>query len=336
MALTPRDQRHQYLRFEGLEYTDADIADFEMRLGKIYSREVHRVLVLDFESLPAEMAEGLTGRMLIEHRDARGQSVFTSHAWRRLFEVRGPLVFELIMEFFIGEVILDIDVADTLQFQLGRVKCRMSWRQVILALGLYTTEEMQTAGFGLYWTESARQIFNKGDLSAYWRGISFEGGFLGTPPSYTFIMDLMLRLCHRLIACSIAGRSQAPKKIYEELVDTWSWVAPGPERQPDVTAGALVDAEGALDINEARVEEEVHEIRGALGEQREVIDAMARDLSRFTVWATGGISQLLDSVGATYVWHFETHVPYQRCRVRQRTGDASNSAAPLNEDQPDP
>ncbi|GKF81544.1 hypothetical protein Tco_0240146, partial [Tanacetum coccineum] len=139
MALTPRDQRHQYLRFEGLEYTDADITDFEMRLGKIYSREVHRVLVLDFESLPAKMAKGLTGRMLIKHRDARGQSVFTSHAWRRLFEV-----------FFNGEVILDIDVADTLQFQLGRVKHRMSWRQVILALGLYTTEEMQTAGFGLY------------------------------------------------------------------------------------------------------------------------------------------------------------------------------------------
>nr|GEU48464.1 hypothetical protein [Tanacetum cinerariifolium] len=34
MALPPRDQRHPYLRFEGLEYTDADIADFEERLGK--------------------------------------------------------------------------------------------------------------------------------------------------------------------------------------------------------------------------------------------------------------------------------------------------------------
>ncbi|GKD11428.1 hypothetical protein Tco_1191113 [Tanacetum coccineum] len=39
MALPPRNQRHQYLRFEGLQYTDADITDFEMRLGKIYSRE---------------------------------------------------------------------------------------------------------------------------------------------------------------------------------------------------------------------------------------------------------------------------------------------------------
>ncbi|GJW91904.1 hypothetical protein Tco_0169457 [Tanacetum coccineum] len=74
MALPPRDQRHQYLRFEGLQYVDADIADFETRLGKIYSREVHRVLVFDFESLIAEMAEGLTCRMLMDHRDAQGQS----------------------------------------------------------------------------------------------------------------------------------------------------------------------------------------------------------------------------------------------------------------------
>ncbi|GKC19250.1 hypothetical protein Tco_1021400, partial [Tanacetum coccineum] len=41
MALPPRDQRHQYLRFEGLEYTNADIADFEERFGKIYGRGIY-------------------------------------------------------------------------------------------------------------------------------------------------------------------------------------------------------------------------------------------------------------------------------------------------------
>ncbi|GKA47315.1 hypothetical protein Tco_0740198 [Tanacetum coccineum] len=87
MALPPRDQRHQYLRYEGLQYTDADIADFEMRLARIYKREVHRI------------------------------------------------------------------------------------------------------------------------------GISSVGDFLGTAPSYTAIQDPILRLCHRLIACSIAGRSQAPEKV---------------------------------------------------------------------------------------------------------------------------
>ncbi|GKE51885.1 hypothetical protein Tco_1487041 [Tanacetum coccineum] len=110
MALLPRDKRHQYLRFEG----------FEERLGRIYSRGIHRMLVLDFESLPAMISEGLTSRMLMEHRDDQGQIVFTSHAWRRLFEVRSPLVFKLIMEFFstlkFSEAIVDTDVVDTLQF----------------------------------------------------------------------------------------------------------------------------------------------------------------------------------------------------------------------------
>ncbi|GKD78752.1 hypothetical protein Tco_1341373, partial [Tanacetum coccineum] len=74
-------------------------------------------------------------------------------------------------------------------------------------------EEIETVRFGLYWAESARKIFDKGDLSAYWRGISFEGDFLGAPPFYTHIRDPMLRLCHRLIVCSIVGRSQAPGKV---------------------------------------------------------------------------------------------------------------------------
>nr|GEU31414.1 hypothetical protein [Tanacetum cinerariifolium] len=126
------------------------------------------------------IAEGVSARMLMKHRDAQGQSVFTSRAWRRLFDIRGALVHELILEFFST-------------FRFG--------------------EEMQIASFGLYWTESARRNPDKGDLRDYWIGIASAGDFLGTALSYTFIMDPMLRLCHRLIACSIAGRSQAPKKV---------------------------------------------------------------------------------------------------------------------------
>ncbi|GJU55996.1 hypothetical protein Tco_1229710 [Tanacetum coccineum] len=217
MALPPREQRHRFLRNEGLEYPDTDIVNFKGRLARIHRREVHRVPVFDFGGLPDLMAEGLSGRMLMEHRDEAGVSVFTSRAWRRMFDIRGPLVHELILEFFstfrFGQAILDLDTPGTLQFQLGRARRRMSWRQFILALGLHTEEEMQTAGFGVYWAESARQIPDKGDLRDYWMGISSAGDFLGTAPSYTLIRDPILRLCHRLIACSIAGRSQAPEKV---------------------------------------------------------------------------------------------------------------------------
>ncbi|GJU99890.1 hypothetical protein Tco_1329161 [Tanacetum coccineum] len=72
---------------------------------------------------------------------------------------------------------------------------------------------MQTVGFGAYWVDNARLIPDKGDMRDYWIGISSAGDFLGTTPSYTSIQDPILRLCHKLIACSIAGRSQAPEKV---------------------------------------------------------------------------------------------------------------------------
>ncbi|GKC83791.1 hypothetical protein Tco_1139508 [Tanacetum coccineum] len=189
MALPPHDQRHQYLRYEGLYYTDADIVDFEARLAKIYMREVHRVQVFDIGGLPDLMVDGLSARMLMEHRDAQGAN-------------------------------------------------------------------------------SAKQIPNKGDLRDYWIRISFAGDFLGIAPSYTAIRDPILRLCHRLIACSIARRSHASEKvtvtdlfylggmdvgsvnIFMDIDDTWAWVAMGPERQLDAAVGALRVAQDAPAIDE--------------------------------------------------------------------------------------
>ncbi|GJX13076.1 hypothetical protein Tco_0204834 [Tanacetum coccineum] len=129
--------------------------------------------------------------------------------------------------------------------------------------------------------------------------------FLGPPPSYTLIRDPVFRLCHQMMAHSIAGRSQAHEKaqylrrfsagrksrahifggqfvarlaahfgllttdilggltvivpklpiidmgelvrlwICMEVDDTWAWVAMGPERQLDAAASAPVVAEDA-------------------------------------------------------------------------------------------
>ncbi|GJV57606.1 hypothetical protein Tco_1458611 [Tanacetum coccineum] len=70
------------------------------------------------------MAEGLSSRMLMEHKDAQGHGVFTSRAWRRLFEIKGPLVHELILEFFstfrFGEAVLDLDMAGALEISSAR------------------------------------------------------------------------------------------------------------------------------------------------------------------------------------------------------------------------
>ncbi|GJZ60205.1 hypothetical protein Tco_0616021 [Tanacetum coccineum] len=189
---------------------------------------------------------------------------------------------------------------------------------------------MESPGFARYWSESERIIPGKGDLHDYWRDILTDGDFLGPPPSYTLIRDPVLRLCHRMMAHSIAGRSQAPEKVtvtalfYLRGLDVGlvnipyllarylkrfaareragriflAWVAMEPERQPDAAAGAPADVGDPPIVNEgnqavlapvqgpqqpppppapartmpqrmARLEEDVHEIRGALTEQCE-------------------------------------------------------------------
>ncbi|GJR93160.1 hypothetical protein Tco_0265334 [Tanacetum coccineum] len=72
MALPPLEQRHGFLRYEGLEYTDSDIADFESRLERIYTQEIHRVQVVDFQGMPELLRDGLFARMAMEHRDEAG------------------------------------------------------------------------------------------------------------------------------------------------------------------------------------------------------------------------------------------------------------------------
>ncbi|GKE85323.1 hypothetical protein Tco_1559065 [Tanacetum coccineum] len=159
--LPPREQRNRFLRYESLEYTYSDIADFESRLERIYTHKIHKVQVVDFLCMPDLLRDSLFARMAIEHRDEAGVVVFTSQSWRRLFDTRGPLIWELILEFLstlrFGEVLLDMDAPHTFQFQLGGVRRRLSWRHFIQALGLHTREEMESLGFSRYWSETGRK-----------------------------------------------------------------------------------------------------------------------------------------------------------------------------------
>ncbi|GKB48955.1 hypothetical protein Tco_0899708, partial [Tanacetum coccineum] len=299
--------------------------------------------VFDFGGLLDLMAEGLSGRMLMEHRDAQG-------------------------------AILDLDMPRALQFQLGGFK----------------------------------------------RRISSAGDFLGTSPSYTVIQDPILRLCHRLITCSIAGRSQAPEKVTmtdlfylrgmdidsvnvlyllsrylrlfaagrksgahisrgefvaylvehfglptTEILGGLTVISPelliiDMAKQPDAAAGAPRVAQDAPVIDEggqadpapvhappppaaartmpqrmARLEEDVHKIRGALTEQHEVIDAMARDFSRFCTWTTTSLTRMMDRAGVKFTSYSQTPREYTR-HVRRRTDGASTSTAQQGPHQPDP
>ncbi|GKB32458.1 hypothetical protein Tco_0871859 [Tanacetum coccineum] len=294
--LPPRAQRHLRLRYQVEGYTKDIVHDFEQRLDMIFGTQVNRVHMLDFARLTEEMGQTLADRMRMVYTGAEGQVLFTSHAWRRLFEIRGLLVREFILEFF--------------------------------STCLHIADEMAEDGFEAYWLGSARVIPDKGDLRDHRTKISSDKDFLGPDPSYTFIRDPVRRLCHMLISYNISGRGQTPEKgrksearmskgyfighlaehfglVSDEglmglSVIAHAWVAPGLERQPIVVAGAPEVAEGALDVDEgaqailvpvqapqpppsaastrtmeqrlSRLEEEVHSLRGDMGEQRELLD----------------------------------------------------------------
>ncbi|GJY98979.1 hypothetical protein Tco_0516409 [Tanacetum coccineum] len=244
MALPPKDQRHQFLRFEELQYTDADIPDFEMRLGKIYRREVHRVQVFDFRGLTELMDEGLRGRMLIEHMDTQGQ-------------------------------------------------------------------------------------------------IS--------------VKDPMLKLCHMLIACSIAERSQELKKgamisegqfvarlikhfgllTEERLKGLTVIVRDLPVIDMVVVAGALeaveyapVADEGAPAIlTPVQAPQPPHPIAEP---SRTMAQSMACGFSRFSTWIVVGLSQMMSQDKVRYTSYADFQIPYVR-HTRRKTDGASTSTAQQDE-----
>nr|GEW53126.1 hypothetical protein [Tanacetum cinerariifolium] len=130
MALPPREKRYLWLRYQVKGYTKEIVQDFKLRLGMIFSRRVNRVHVLDFAGMTKEMGKTLDNRMRMVYTGAEGHVLFNSHAWGRLLEIRALLVRKFILEFFstyrISDTELGLDVADTLCFQLGEARRRMT------------------------------------------------------------------------------------------------------------------------------------------------------------------------------------------------------------------
>ncbi|GJW05151.1 hypothetical protein Tco_1564007, partial [Tanacetum coccineum] len=238
--LPPRDQRHLWLRYQVEGYNEEIVHDFEQRLEMIFGRQ--------------DLAE----RMRMVYTGDDGQEVFVSHAWRRLFGIRAPLVQEFILKFFSTCRIryeMGLDVAGTLCFQLGE------------------------DGFKAYWLGSERLILDKGDLSDYWVKISSGRDFLrGQTPEKVTATDLFY-LCSmdrgvanipymlaqylfkhaegrksgaRLSRGHFIGRLAHHFGLVSDdaLRGLYVVAPPGPERQQVVAAGAPGAAEDAPAVDE--------------------------------------------------------------------------------------
>ncbi|GKA31032.1 hypothetical protein Tco_0717337 [Tanacetum coccineum] len=82
MALPPRDQRHQYLRFEGLEYTDANITDFEDRFD--YDSQIRDKYFVEYTGIKVQHFIDT----LLQHLGNVKKSVAERIRHQRQYEIR--------------------------------------------------------------------------------------------------------------------------------------------------------------------------------------------------------------------------------------------------------
>ncbi|GJS95776.1 hypothetical protein Tco_0802744 [Tanacetum coccineum] len=268
-----------------------------------------RVQVLDFDGMPELMRDVLYAMMLMEHRDDD-------------------------------------------RVMLGGAKRHMSWREFILAMGLHTGEEMKSLGFARMMAHSIvgrSQAPKKVTVTNlfYLRGLDVRS---------VNISYLLARYLRRFAARRkreafisygqfIARLAEHFRLLTEERLQGLMVTAPAhpiidmAELEVDVggVAKEVLVAPGGGDKDEeipqampppprtqgeriAQLEEEVHGMEEVLQGQREVLDSMSRNFSRFTTWTVTSLSRMMDRAGVTYTRYFESPVEYQRRNVRSKTG----------------
>ncbi|GKE24716.1 hypothetical protein Tco_1436228 [Tanacetum coccineum] len=209
------------------------------------------------------MRQDLAVRLRMVYDGGDGQQTFVSHAWRRLFGIRGG------------------------------VRRSMTWRQFILALGLHSEEEMAQAGGGPLLCSHQRpcnEAMPQDDcMHHFWPWSGAEEGHRHAKRRKSRARLSRGYFIGRLAKHFGLADEDAPYAAEGAQADPTPAQAPPPPPPPRTPSQRI-----------ARLEEEMHEIRGALDGQRKVIDTIAGDLSRFTAWAADGISHLLDAAGASY------------------------------------
>ncbi|GKD36998.1 hypothetical protein Tco_1257205 [Tanacetum coccineum] len=164
----------------------------------------------------------------------------------------------------INDTELGLDVADTLCFQLGGARRRMTWREFILALKLHTTKEMAEVGFEAYWLISysisgrgqvpkkvaATDLFYLRSMDQGTANVPYllaqylfrhaqgrksrarmsDGYFIGRLAEHIGLVSDEGLMGLSVIACmlSVINLDELVKlNICVRLGDTWAWVAPG-------------------------------------------------------------------------------------------------------------
>jgi hypothetical protein len=99
MAAVPR---HRFLRFDHDTYSVEQRLEYESRYLRLRDKAIFMPSSCDFSVFNqidnGEAAAEIDEFMAMRYENGRNR--FTSSVWRRLFEIRGIFIMELIQEFF--------------------------------------------------------------------------------------------------------------------------------------------------------------------------------------------------------------------------------------------
>ncbi|KAL8224280.1 hypothetical protein R6Q57_019755 [Mikania cordata] len=137
--------------------------------------------------------------------------------WVRVLACDWPRYKELTMEFHSTFMYDDseFDSLDAISFSLGRQVYEMTIPQFAVVSGFYTEEEVMSPRF----VSSLRGATKKNrdfcisdvDLSEFWATIADSP--LSTSMLESGIRDPILRYVHRVLACTVVGRSSGEEKV---------------------------------------------------------------------------------------------------------------------------
>nr|GEU44588.1 hypothetical protein [Tanacetum cinerariifolium] len=299
-------------RYKGLQYTDADIADLETTLARIYMKEI-----LDKGDL----------RDYLIRISSAGDFLGTTPSYTSIRDPILRLCHRLIACSIDGRSQAPKKVTVTDLFYLRGLDVGSVNIPYLLARYLRRFAAERKSGALVLGGQFIARLAEHFGLLTEER---LQGLTVIAPALLIIDITELIRL-----------------QIYAEFRDTWAWVPADAARQEGdvgrVAAEAPVAPEGSEEDEKmpqavsppprtlgeriARLEEEVHGMREAVHGQREVLDSMARDFSRFTTWTVTSLARLMDRASVPYTRYTKSPDKYQR-RTRQRTDGASTSIAP--------
>ncbi|GJU38500.1 hypothetical protein Tco_1191457 [Tanacetum coccineum] len=324
--LPAADQRYPWLRYQVEGYTEGIRHSYEQRLETIWSRPVNQVHVLDFEGLTPKMRQDLAVRLRMIDPNKEDLRDY----WIEISSGRD----------FLGPAPSYVIIRDLVR--------RLCHRMIAYSISDKGQAPEKVTGVDLFYLRSMDRVtINVPHLLAQYlfrytkrrkSGARLLGGhFIGRLAMHFGLVSNQglrgLQEPERQQATTVGAHEAdkaclAAKEVVEEI-PALVQAPPPPALQPRTMSQRI-----------ERVEEEVHDLRRDGVGLRGVVESFTTKQSRVSTWLISCMTQLMDASGQTYQPFDSTLVgsswlSFQR-RVRPRTGNASTSAAPHTDAQPDP